>query len=438
MNNQWMKIRAGVMLIALTFVATAAVSAQQWTSGANQRSTPFNSVMTTNFGDMPAATVAQDSYTITLNQTGDLEGRIASDAFNRSTNSSTGLNVYFLRNGKIAHQTQTDLNGNFQLPQVDQGTYSFIVTGPTGFAAYGIQVQGNTDGQNNVNVMDAAIVSPRISGIQQVLIENLPSQIADEIMQASMQTAQPTPTTGLKKVRLVNGQLHGQVTSVANQGSQVPGTIVNLIQNGTRVADVQVDQQGNFSIPDLEPGVYDFIAVGFKGIAAIQFEAVGQNSPITQISYRRTPKLIATMLVVSLTDPTNNSATEQAVDYTVEPESYPVYDAPVEYAGDSTGYGSAAGGTAGCNGGCPTSSAPVRGGGFGGRFGGGRGGRILGLAGIGLGAAALATNGNNDDDFGGGYPPPPPPQSPYGGYGYGGYGYGGGGYYGGGYGSYGN
>ena len=54
------------------------------------------------------------------------------------------------------------------------------------------------------------------------------------------------------------GNYMGQVTSVANQGSQVPGTIVNLIQNGTRVADIQVDQQGNFSIPDLEPGVYDF------------------------------------------------------------------------------------------------------------------------------------------------------------------------------------
>lgn len=434
MNNQWTKTSTGVMLFALSFVATTAVSAQQWSSQTNQHSAPFNSVVTTNISDTFAEAVTQDNFTINLNQTGGLEARIASDTFNQSTNNSSGLNVYFLRNGEIFHQATTDLNGNFQLSQVAQGPYSFVVTSPNGFAAYGIQVQQNTNGQDSINVMDAAIVSPQISGIKQVLIENLPPQIANEIMRASTQSPQPTPATGLKKIRLVDGQLHGQVTSVANQGAQVPGTIVNLVQNGKRIADVQVDAQGDFNIPDLEPGVYDFIAVGFKGIAAIQFEAVGQDSPITQISYRRTPKLVATMLVVSLTEPTVTSVDDQPVDYTVEPESYPVYDSPVEYAGDSTGYGAAAGGTAGSNGAYPTYSAPARGGGFGGRFGGGRGGRLLGFAGIGLGAAALATNNNNDNNYGGGYPPPPPPQSPHGGGGYGG-GYGG--YFGGGYGGYG-
>ena len=428
-------MNASAMLIALTFVATASVSAQQWISGNNQQPSPYSSVVTTNISDMPAeASSQQQGYTITLNQNGDLQGQIDSNAFHRPI--SSNLKVYLLRNGEIAYQTQTDLAGRFELQRVDQGPYSFVVTAPTGFAAYGVYVRGNTDGRYNANVMEAAIVSPQITGIERVLQENLPAQIAGEIMQAAQQNVQPAAANGLKKIRLINGQLHGQITSLSMQGRQVPGTIVNVIQNGMRVADVEVDAQGNFKVPDLEPGAYDFIAVGYKGIAAIRFEAISQNSPITQVGYKRTPKLIATMLVLTLTDPVSNSKVDDSVSYSTEGGSYPVYDATVEYAGETTSYGAAGGGTLGSQGSYPVYSAPVRGGGG---FGGGavaRGGSISGLAGIAgiaVGATALATNNNKNDGHGGGYPPPPPPQSPHGGYG-GGYG----GYFGGGYGGYGN
>ena len=415
MNNQWMKTKTGLMLLALTLVATAAVSAQQWSLQGNQQSTNRNSVVTTNISDMPEFVL--QNHTINLNKYGVLEGRINST---NATENGSELNVYLIRNGKISHQTTTDTDGGFELYRVGEGPYSFVVTGPTGFTAYGVNVSDFREGQDPLNLMEAAPVSPGITGIKQVLYVNFPAEIADEIMQtAATKTPQSREATVVNKVRLVNGSLHGQVTSVASEGQQVPGAIVNLIQNGLRIADVQVDQQGNFQIPDLQPGFYDFIAVGIKGLAAIRFEAVGQNSPMTQIAYRRTPKLIATSLVVALTTKNDTGLVDDSIDYTAAPESYPIYDAPVEYAGDSASFGTAAGGSAGYNGSYPASTAPVRGGGFGGRFGGGRGGRIFGFGALAVGIAALA---DDNDKGNGGYPPPPPPQSPYG-YGYG-YGYG--------------
>lgn len=308
-------------------------------------------------------------------------------------------------------QTITDENGNFQLERVGQGPFSFVTTGPTGFSAYGINVLAHAGGQNNLNVMEAELVSPGISGIKQVLLENFPAEIAEEIMQSTLTAkTQPTPTTAAHKIRLINGQLHGQVTSVASGEQQVPGAIVNLIQNGSRIADVQVDQQGNFKIPDLEPGVYDFIAVGINGIAAIRFEALGPDSPMTQIGYRRTPKLIATTLVVALTTKHGSSSVDDSISYSSEPTSYPVYDAPVEYAGESTGFGTAAGGSAGSYSSYPVYSAPARGGFGGGRIRGGRigGGRMFGLAAFGLGLGALIKEDGDTIIINN-----PPPQSPY-------------------------
>ena len=391
MNNQWMKSKTGLMWLALTLVATAAVSAQQWSPQGNQQSTSLNSVVTANISDTPEF-VFQD-HTITLNKYGVLEGRVNSTF---AIDDVGELNVYLIRNGKIAHQTTTDINGGFELYRVGEGPYSFVVTGSTGFSAYGVNVSDFREGQDPVNLMEAALVTPSITGIRQVLYVNFPAEIADEIMQtAANNIRQSSQPSAINKVRLVNGRLHGQITSVASEGQQVPGAIVNLVQNGMRIADVQVDQQGSFQIPDLKPGIYDFIAVGIKGIAAIRFEAVDQDSPMTQISYRRTPKLIATSLVVALTTKNDAGLVDDSIDYTVAPESYPVYDAPVEYAGDSTSFGTAAGGSAGYDGSYPAATAPVRGGGFGGRVGGGRGGRILGFGALAVGIAALADSDNN-------------------------------------------
>lgn len=382
MNNQWNKLVTGALTLALPLVLAAGAMAQTWVSSSGNAIQPAES----NYQANPEYFRA---HTVTLNQQGSIQGRIATiDAQTRSTSGLSQLNIFFIRDGQIAYQAQSTDDGSFVIPSVAQGPYSFVATGPTGFAAYGIYVMPN-NGQNQMNIMEAAAVSPQVSGIQQILNANLPTQVTQQIMQtASLNSAQPAQVTGSNTVRLVNGQLHGQVVSLFGQGEYVRGTIVNLIQNGRRVAEVQVDENGQYTIPDLQPGVYDFIAVGHNGLAAIRFEAVGQDAPMTQVAFSRTPTLISTTLDVCLTCAHDNSMVDQTVDYAVDGQGYA--EQPIEYAGEYIGTGGAAGGSCGCAGNYSGyNNVYGYGGGFRGRFRGGSG-RILALGGLAGGIIAIS------------------------------------------------
>ena len=128
-------------------------------------------------------------------------------------------------------------------------------------------------------------------------------------------------------------------------------------------------------------------------LAAIRFEAVGQDSPMTQVSFARTPRLVATSLDVCLTCQQDNQFVDQSVDYAVGGQSYPVYNsAPIEYASQSIGAGGAAGGSCGCSG---STSGFQSGGSYGGGLRGGRfggGGRLLMLGGLAGGITAIAND----------------------------------------------
>jgi hypothetical protein len=370
------------MLFALPLVATAAVSAQQqW--GAQETS------ILENISDMPR--IENDQFqlsfqpdapqtsTVVLNQTGELQGRIATiDQTSGDVSGLGNLNIFFVRDGQIAYQTKTDRTGHFTIQNAQVGPYSFIATGSTGFAAYGVYITAY-NGQNDLNFMEAAAVSPNFGGFQQILNENLPTQVADQIMEsAELSTAQPAGVTGSNRIRLVNGKLHGQIVTLFGQGQRVQGTMVNLVQNGRRIADVEVDQDGNFTIPDLQPGIYDFVAVGHSGLAAIRFEAVGQDSPITQVSFTKSPVLVATSLNICLTCQQDNEIVDQSVDYAVGAENYsqPNFEnaGAIEYAGQAAGCGCAAGGACGA----ANNYAAFGGGAGGGQFGGGAGGGRFG------------------------------------------------------------
>lgn len=360
-------------LLIGSFMIVSGTQAQQWTQSrqpldpqrASIESTPKrNGPTAMNFGDMPAAkrngrsytlakqftssdTTTQRSHLISLSPTGDIEGRIAAARNDVGQNNNTvDLSVYFVRNGAVAYQTQTNRDGSFRLAGVADGPYSFVATGPSGIVTYGVYVTRDQR-QAAPNVMEAAAVPPKIAGLKQILADNLPLTVTEQILKHENPTNLPLQfTASANQVRLIRGQLSGQVYGLFADGTPLQGTMINLIQNGQRVAEVQVDSQGRYTVSDLQPGTYDFIAVGHKGLAAIRFEAIGQDGPMTQVAYRRSPKLIATSLDVCLTCATDNSIVNQSMDYSMDasqnstPDSQP---APIEYASQSVGCGGAAG-----------------------------------------------------------------------------------------------
>jgi len=257
------------MLVALPFVATAAASAHQWISSATPIAAPEA---------LATAMVSADRlHNITLNSNGGVEGRITT-LKNTNSEGLADLKVYFVRNGKIAKEAVTDSNGTFRLDNISEGAYSFVATGKSGFAAYGVNVVAN-NGSDQVNAMEAAAVSPRFSVVKDILENNLPKQIADEILEGSSNIS--NDFVGANRIKLQNGNLIGNIVPLFGDIAKVEGTYVHIVQNDEQVARVQADVNGDFAVADLEPGVYDFVAAGPTGIAAVSFQAIDVEGEIT-------------------------------------------------------------------------------------------------------------------------------------------------------------
>ncbi|WP_157665034.1 carboxypeptidase-like regulatory domain-containing protein [Mariniblastus fucicola] len=262
------KFQLGLMLVALPFVATAAASAHQWISSATPIAAP-EAVTAVNAS-------ADRLHNITLNSNGGIEGRITS-LKNSEGEGLADLKVYFVRNGKIAKEAVTDASGTFRIDNVADGAYSFVATGQNGFAAYGVNVVAN-NGSSKVNAMEAAAVSPRFAVVKEILENNLPQQIAAEILDGASNITDQL--VGANRIKLQNGSLVGNIVPLFGEISAVEGTQVHIIQNDKQVARVQTDVNGDFSVADLEPGVYDFVAAGPTGIAAVSFQAIDEEGEI--------------------------------------------------------------------------------------------------------------------------------------------------------------
>jgi hypothetical protein len=395
MNAQLKKFGLGLAILAMPLLASSANA--QW----SQQATGVN----VNLSDsQPAAAVSPD-HTVSVDQYGTLNGRVASiDTSTKTANGLSGLNVFLVQSNQVIKQAQTQADGSFTIQGLNEGAYSFFAAGQNGVAAYGIYVT-RQPGQTS-NVLEATTCSAGYQGVKQLLQQNVPAVVAQSVSTA-LQSVQTTSVSTAKQIQLSNGRLHGQVSSVYSANQTVQSVQVYLIQNDQPIAQVQTDARGAFSIPDVAPGIYDFVAVGQNGFAATRFEAVGQSGPMTQVSYRQ--PLTQTMDVALTCNSCGGGQVAQPIDYApsvaMEPAYSSSYAAPVEYAGESIAYGGASGGSCGCSG----SYSNFGGGGVvRGRFGGGlrggsalRGGagagglgRVLFLGGIAGGVVAIA----DDDD----------------------------------------
>ena len=268
MNNNWMNSRMIGLLFALPMIATAAASAQHFAAD----SAPLlgDAVATANVSGFTSDRV----HTISLNRAGEVEGRIASFGDdNAQVEGLADLKIFFVRDGEIADETKTAKDGTFAVDGLSEGIYSFVATGETGFAAYGVRVIGFEDA-SKVNVMEAAAVSPNFSAVKSILKKNLPTDVANEIIAVSRDSKVVDRVVGANRVRLNDGQLVGHVMPMLGDVSIVEGTQIHIIQDDQQVAQVEVGKQGSFMVPDLEPGVYDFVAAGPSGFAAVSFQAV--------------------------------------------------------------------------------------------------------------------------------------------------------------------
>lgn len=356
-----------------------------------------------------ATPIIKSVHQYSLDQQGFLTGRVAA-----GNTSPANLKVVVVANQSIIGQATTDRTGSFALQGIAPGRYSLFVSGKNRFAAQGISIVRASETNANRS-LDLTTVSTGYSGIQQLM---------SNALLPNVQQSNQIPTTQVstvisdvevaKQVRIINGRIRGQISSLIS-ASNASGVQVHLIQNNQPIAQVETNELGSFLIPDVQPGIYDFVAVGQKGFAALQIEAIGSRSPMTKISYQAD---VSSVIEVPLAEDVVQADIPVAADAQFVPGNE-VYMEPaianqsmgaVEYAGESIGCGCAGGGSAGTYGNFTNfGNGGMVGGRLGGRFGSGfrgglGGGRLAGTSGLGrlltLGAVAGSIVAIADDDPG--------------------------------------
>jgi len=250
------------------------------------------------------------------------------------------LTVYFMSNGKVVQETATSTDGSFRVEGLSEGNYSFVATGENGFAAYGVKVVGETAGVDNV--MEASAVAPGIATVKQILSNNTSEEVATTNSSTTDQAV-----VGAHRVNLVDGKLVGTVRSLDN--ISVNGTLVHILSGDQQVAKVETDADGNFSIADMTPGVYNFVSTGPSGYAAVSFEAISETVKEIPVAFSPAAAIqefgFADSLDVCTTCGSNSFASNDIV-YDSAPAFQESF-APVEYASETIGCGGACGGACG-------------------------------------------------------------------------------------------
>ena len=264
MSNQWKTIRFGVLLFALPLVATAAASAHQWIVESSPSSIKVTPVAV-------ASSISMERvHTVALNSEGVIEGRIATiDGGTQNTEGIAKLKIYFVQDGTVVKESFTQTDGTFEVKGLPEGDYSFVASGQNGYAAYGVRVITDQTGQYS-NVMEVAAVSKGVTSIQKIIND---AAIAITDQDTTQGEVAISDFEGANQVKLVEGKLQGRVMTMTGS-DELGKTVIHIARNNETIAEVQADETGSFVVPDLEPGVYDFVAVGPSGIAVLAFEAV--------------------------------------------------------------------------------------------------------------------------------------------------------------------
>jgi hypothetical protein len=266
MKNTMGYARFAFYVLALPLLATAAVSAHQFLLDNTPIKTTGPAVVS---GAVSGLTGSFRNHTLAVDEQGGVKGRVNVVNRDLSVSGLSALRVCLVRDGKIEHVVDTNSLGQFEFTGVGEGVYSFVATGKDGFAACGVKVARG----EGANTMEVAVVNPDFAQVREIFEST--EGVVESATSAGAE--QPTRIDGNNRVSMSNGNLVGKLFDFVS-GTVSSQTKAYLLKNNQRIAEAAVDAFGQFNFAGVEPGVYEFVAAGPTGYAAVSFEAVAQEA----------------------------------------------------------------------------------------------------------------------------------------------------------------
>ncbi|MEM9412880.1 MAG: hypothetical protein AAGA30_17345, partial [Planctomycetota bacterium] len=336
------------------------------------------------------------NHTITINEDGEVQGRVAS--INHKTKAARGVaetTVYFIQNGKIVKKGYSNEDGTFVVAGLKEGIYSFVASGEYSFATCGVNVVKSAGDQ--AKYLEVAAISPNVAAIREIIDSNLPEPVRRDVAKnLKALEVRPSNVMGSNRVELDGDVLRGQIVSLLNDNVG-KRTKAHLFRGNSKVQELKIAENGAFEVEGVSAGVYDIVVVGTEGIAAVSFEAVADADETA--AYTALQDNLFSNFIVALAPQADAGCISGCGGVTSDAVVYG--DSPVGFLGDRLANGIAGGGCCGGAGTFQGFGGCCGGGGLGGgRFGGllgGLGGRGLLLPAIAAGIAIpLAVGGESE------------------------------------------
>ena len=390
MKESWNIFKLGVYVFALPLVATAAASAHQWmTSNAVLAVVPPPAAVNSS---AVTTITALRNHTITINEDGEVQGRIAS--INHKSKAAYGISeaaVYFIQEGKIVKKDYTNDDGTFVVEGLEPGIYSFAAAGEFSFATCGVNVVESDGGPQRY--LELAAISPNVASVKKILEKELTDEVRNEIKKNFNEDA-PANVMGSNRVELDGDVLAGQVVSLFTDRLS-ESSKAHLFKANAKVKEVAINRDGTFEVEGISPGVYDIVVTSPQGVAAVSFEAVASLDENVTEAYTSVQDSVFSTFIVALAPQADFGAIGGSFGNFGGAQDAVVYgDSPVGFLGDRLGGGIAGGGNCG---GCSNFSNFGGCCGGGGRFGGLFGGRGLLIPAIAAGIAIPLAVGSNSE-----------------------------------------
>jgi len=265
---------------------------------------------------LPVIGLAQDeaplrrtirSHWVRPNADGDVSGRISALEL-KSSIPLDQLQVSLVKDGNKLYTGQTDSEGMFTFSDVAPDIYTLIAAGKNGFMAYGIEVVPRPDNgaleldfgqheaakkayytklglpvgavvQDDLQI-DAAAVPPTFNTMQRLTQSFLPEAGLFSADVKSIGNAEEL-AGGFQYALSEDGSFKGKLQPIGtvDGGAQsLLGMNIFLIQDDNQIGRVPVEENGNFELKDVEPGVYAIVAAGKDGFAALSMELVASTN----------------------------------------------------------------------------------------------------------------------------------------------------------------
>ena len=269
-------------------------------------------ILVTLFHALPSDSSAQDeaplrrtirSHWVRPNADGNVEGRISALEMN-STIPIEQLEVSLVKNGEKLYTQTTDSEGQFSFSDVTPNIYTLIASGKNGFMAYGIEVVPRPEGgildldfgkreaaerafyaklglpagaavQEDLQI-DAAAIPPTFNTMQRLTQTFLQGAGAFSADVKAIGNAEEV-SGGFQYALSDDGSFKGKLQPIGTKDGDAQSLSdmnIFLIQDDNEIGRVPVEENGNFELKDVEPGVYAIVAAGKDGFAALSLELV--------------------------------------------------------------------------------------------------------------------------------------------------------------------